>query len=351
MPDAILHVPAVGLVVPLVWLLDASLIVPELDENFFRCLNRVRDGYKKMYPMLNFAGNVNVGRLVKFDAQNQEESLSRSLLFFSTGLDSYASLINHQAEIPDLATLWGSDVPLDDKQGWEAMQARLRFVEKEFGVRSFNIKTNFRAILDTYRCSRLVRKSGDTWWHGFQHVLTIITHAAALACHRGVGQIYIASSQSNKQVERFTCASDPLIDDCVEFAGVKIIHDAAELDRLDKARVVADFVQNKKLSSLPLHVCIRETEVNCSRCEKCLRTMLEFSLYTNDFKKLGFSYETMLQQNLYEILSDWSDSHLKVLHIPIYESIKERLNAGAALMELQVEYVRAFERLRKTRGW
>lgn len=44
---------------------------------------------------------------------------------FSGGVDAYCTLARHIDEKPDLLSLWGSDIPYDDKNGWKTLRANL----------------------------------------------------------------------------------------------------------------------------------------------------------------------------------------------------------------------------------
>ena len=167
---------------------------------------------------------------------NKKES---SAAFFGGGVDAFATLIAHIAEKPTLMTLWGSDIPLKDTDGWEVVKNHTLKTAENFGLQAIFVKTNFRELLNYIELNRLVKMSGDNYWHGFQHGIGIIGHAAPLAAKNGFSTIYIASSYTVN--DNKTCASHPDIDGNVRFAGCNIIHDQYEYDRQAKVDHICSF--------------------------------------------------------------------------------------------------------------
>ena len=62
-PDAVLAIPFVASVLPLIWLTDSELKVPELDERFYDSISDFKKGYVDMYPEAEFKGIVTVGQI------------------------------------------------------------------------------------------------------------------------------------------------------------------------------------------------------------------------------------------------------------------------------------------------
>jgi hypothetical protein len=64
----------------------------------------------------------------------------------------------------------------------------------------------------------------------------------------------------------------PLLDPCWSSEALEFVHDGLEATRIEKVRLIA---QDERALGW-LRVCVRPTEdsLNCGRCEKCLRTMI-----------------------------------------------------------------------------
>ena len=59
-PESILVIPLVSNVLPIAWLNNAEIVIPELDFNFYKCLKKIKRGYKKMLPNIKFKRNIKV---------------------------------------------------------------------------------------------------------------------------------------------------------------------------------------------------------------------------------------------------------------------------------------------------
>lgn len=285
-PDSVAVIPLVCNILPIAWLCDAEIILEELDEDFYTNLDSIKKGYEDMYPMLNFSGKLTVSNIVKNQNTDTENC---SAVLFSGGVDAYTTLLRHIKEKPCLVSLWGADVKLNDTEGWEKVNGHIQSVAEEYRLTYIFVKTNFREILNDGTLGMLVRKSGDGWWHGFQHGIGIISHVAPVAYVYSAKTTYIASSHPRRMKGQYTCASDPTIDNHVSFCGCRTIHDGDEMDRQEKVR----YLVSKKRGGNPikLRVCWEAPGGgNCCACEKCYRTILEIISEGEDPNHFGFTW-------------------------------------------------------------
>lgn len=58
-------IPLLCNILPLVWIFDAEVILEEIDEDFYFCINEVKKGYEQMYPMLEFKGTIKAKQIRK----------------------------------------------------------------------------------------------------------------------------------------------------------------------------------------------------------------------------------------------------------------------------------------------
>ncbi len=285
-PISILAIPFLCNILPIVWLCDAEAVVDEIDKDFYDNVSYIKKGYEQMYPMLEFRGRINAKKIV----HNQVKNQNKTAAFFSGGVDAYTTLFRHLDEKPCLVTVWGADVSLSDTGGGQNVIRHTRKAADEYNLDYEIIKTNFREFIDEGNLSKLVKGSGDGWWHGFQHGIGIISHAAPIAYARGLKTVYIASSFPEKMKGRYTCASDPVIDNYVRYCGCATVHDGYEMERQEKV----NFLVRKKSEGLPikLRVCWQESGgKNCCRCEKCYRTILEIISEGDDPNEYGFVWD------------------------------------------------------------
>lgn len=293
-PKSIAVVPFLGNIIQMAWILDAKVILDELDNDFFYSIDEFKKGYVEMYPMFRFAGSIEVKHLVK-----NENTCRKTAMFFSGGVDATSTLITHYEEKPDLITVWGSDIDLNDNEGWGNVFSHLQKTSEKFQVGYKTIKSNFREIIDAGLLSKLVKKSNDGWWHGFQHSVGVQTLSSPLAFLCGYKTIYFASTFTLKDKGKITCASCPEIDNRVKFCGTNIFHDGYEYTRQQKVGRIVDF--SKKTGKKPyLRVCwISRGGKNCCVCEKCQRTAMALVAEKENPNDYGFSInEKLIMQNL-----------------------------------------------------
>ncbi len=283
-PDAIAAVPFVCSILPIMWLTDCELIVPELDKAFCECIPNVRKGYETMFPESTFGGKLIVQKIVECDRSAGEGCVA----FFSGGLDATQTLVSHFDEKPHLVSIWGSDIKFDNKEGWQAVHSGIADTCERFSLNDIVIRSTFREfdnerVLDNVFSAQLK----DGWWHGVKHSVGLLGHAAPYVYINNISTVYIASTNCALDGP-VRCASNPLTDNHVRFADAKVIHDGFEFSRQDKAHNIVDFVQ-KTGNKVFLHVCWESSQgSNCCRCEKCYRTMANLLAEGADPTLYGF---------------------------------------------------------------
>jgi len=294
-PESMAAIPFVCNVLPIAWVVDAELVVPELDASFAAHIDEIKQGYVDMYPRMTFGGHVTAGKLVENDTPPSEKTAA----FFSSGVDAYTTLIRHYDEHPTLVTLYGSDVKLEDTEGWALVKGNVTQAAKEFACDTLFIRSSFRMFLDEGALSAFVQeRAGDGWWHGFQHGIGLIGHIAPYAWKEKLKTMYIASSFTAKDKGHVTCASDPTIDNHVHMGTCHTIHDGYELTRQDKVAQICSFHKERKLP-IHLHVCwVSEGGDNCCVCEKCCRTIYAIIAEGENPKDYGFRYDDATFHNI-----------------------------------------------------
>lgn len=295
-PDGIAIIPFVCNVLPIIWLTNSELEIDSLDESFFESIPQFKQGYIDMYPKLTFSGKITVRTIKQF----HYASIKKHALFFSGGADAYASLVAHADEHPELLLIRGADIDLNDDIGWTNVSKCVSDAAAEFSITQSFITSNFRWSLDQVRLDAFVEKTGDSWWHGFQHGIALIGQAAPLAFLHGFSTIFIASSftAQDKLREDFSCASDPTIDNFVRFGDTVVIHDQFDFCRQEKISHICEY--SKKTSRrISLHVCWQSKGgKNCCHCEKCYRTIMEIVAEGANPTDYGFDVSIKMYKQL-----------------------------------------------------
>ncbi|MDE5558716.1 MAG: hypothetical protein K2J32_13700 [Ruminococcus sp.] len=324
-PIGILMIPFVSELLPLIWILDAELIINEIDQSFYESISEFKKGYMRMYPDIDFKGTLTPGRVVA-----NAHSTERKAVLFSGGVDAFTTLISHIDEKPDLITLWGADVDFGNEDGWKEVKKQVKETANNFSLHYHIVRTNFRKLIDPVK----MRAYMDTinpkyeWWHDFQHGIGIISHAAPLAYQLGIGTVYIASSFTAAD-GHYTCASDPTIDNHVKFGSANVVHDGYDLNRQMKIHKLCEF-SDYFSSNVPIRVCWKSTGGrNCCHCEKCYRTMMGILAEGKDPKKLGFDLYN--QENRKHMLRSLRYNLIAKHHFRRYRYIRDALRSNYTL--------------------
>lgn len=284
-PKGIAIIPFVCNVLPIIWIFDGKLILNELDSTFFNSIEKFKNGYKDMYPYINFKGSISVENII-----NYTYTTTKSAVLFSGGVDAFNTLISHIDEKPELITLWGADIAYDNEFGWKPVQNQVLNTSKIFNLNYNIVHTNFRSFINENNLQKAINNINDKlgWWHDFQHGIGIISHSAPLCYNYNIGTIYIASSFAKQDIGKYTCASDPTIDNFVKFGNTSVVHDGYQYNRQMKIHNICNFIKNKKIQ-IPIRVCWESTGGrNCCNCEKCYRTMMGIIAEGENPKKFGF---------------------------------------------------------------
>lgn len=184
-------------------------------------------------------------------------SASEYALAFSCGVDSFHAFLTGPK--PDLlVAIQGFDVPLNDEYRMIAFASSVQAVAAETGVRWTTVRTNLREH----------SSAGRPWLWERSHGGALASVAHVLGDR--IGRFGIAStySEGNQHAWGSTIKTDPLFSS----DRVSIEHVGAMDHREKKIKLLAD----NPLAQRHLRVCWANLSKagNCSRCGKCLATML-----------------------------------------------------------------------------
>lgn len=143
-PDSIAVIPLICNVLPIAWLNDARIVLDEIDKDFYNSIEQIKQGYKDMYPRLDFKGNLHAKQIIESSSDNT----SNAAMLFSGGVDSYHTLISHIEEKPALAILWGADITFDDEKGWHLVKAHVESTAQKYHLNYATVKSSFRRFID-----------------------------------------------------------------------------------------------------------------------------------------------------------------------------------------------------------
>lgn len=252
-----------------------------------------------MYPFIEFKGEIICKNIVDYtyDVQNN------SVALFSLGLDSTNTVISNLDKNLTLVSLHGSDIPLNEDEGFENFSSAVNSFASRICSEVIYVKSNFRENLHYKNLdATLPGEMKKSWWHQFQHGIAIISHAAIVAYFKKSKNIFIASSLSDQSakfnnVKYDRCASSPIIDNNFKFSNCSVIHDGYEYERIDKLKNVIRYAREH--DPVFLRVCFTSKKgYNCSRCDKCSRSILGLISENEDPKDYGFKVNETTLPNI-----------------------------------------------------
>ncbi|HSI81394.1 MAG TPA: hypothetical protein VK919_12180 [Solirubrobacterales bacterium] len=176
--------------------------------------------------------------------------------FFTAGLDSFHTALTHRDRLDALVFVHGFDVPLDDPPHRERVAAVVRRAADGLGLPLVEVETDLRDLSNPH-CR---------WGEEY--------HGAALASVAHVlsdrfRELLVAASSPLSRLHVW--GSHPALDPWWSSEAVELVHDGA-VTRVEKLSVIRD----SEVALANLRVCFQvgADQLNCGRCEKCLRTMV-----------------------------------------------------------------------------
>ena len=302
-PDSIAVIPALCSLLPIAWVFNLEIKCEELDKVFYESIPNIKNGYKKMYPSINFDGRVIVNNIItnNYDAE-------KAGVLFSGGVDATTTVLRHLNEKPDIITIFGADIKLSDKTGIENVnRSNIKF-SKLYDLDYQKIFSSFKLFLNEERLQHEVKLIDPSygWWHDFHHGIGLIGLVAPLSYIKGYSKIYIASSFHKSQWGQYTCASDPVIDNNLKYGKTITIHDGYELTRTDKIRFINEHAKESNKKPY-LRVCWESSGgKNCCDCEKCRRTYLALLAEGANPNEFGLAFT----KKQYSRMVSWCKRHL-----------------------------------------
>lgn len=177
--------------------------------------------------------------------------------FFTAGVDSFYTLLNGRDKITTLVFVIGFDIGLEDTNRLAKARAWIHEVAQSKGLKVIEVATNLKAN----RFFRTLR------WGDHTHGAALAAVGHTLDSH--LSELRIASTDASGRPR----GSNPKLDHLWSSGSLSIKYDSPGVSRLDKVKHIID----EPLVRRYLRVCWenRDEELNCGRCEKCVRTQAQ----------------------------------------------------------------------------
>jgi hypothetical protein len=274
--EGLTSVPALSVLLPVAWITGADISVDCLDRRFKLAADELQKRYRQVYPRAPFQTDIIAHRLT-----DSPSKPAGSALLFSGGLDSTYSLFHNISARPGLVLVLGTDVDNSSPAHQDYVQKTYaRFAEQE-GLPFHAVRTSGLDLLNQERLNHFFAKySGKHqagYWNGIGYALGHMGQAAPLSTGR-FDRLLFAASYWHEYTDplEHPDASSPLTDEAISWANVHVEHDGPT-DRQEKIRRLKNEFLNHRIQ---LRVCWARGELlsspdqlNCNRCEKCLRTI------------------------------------------------------------------------------
>ncbi len=288
---SILTVPYILNVAPVIWAMGLKCRIYSTDEVFLESLEVIKNNLKKLYPALNWDGEIIPERVVKNLLPEARENY-RDVLFFSGGFDSTYSALKSDPDKTVLLTVRGHDISLNDDSAWHSVVSRVEDFSKALEFRTGRVSANiFRFLYYTPIHTRFPELKP---WYGFvQHGLSLAGLAFPLAFSKGVESVCFSSSHDEVSAH-LPWGTHTLLEPKIKVSGISVKSVGAEINWINKLKEIVIFYrENPDLPKPFLRVCLDKmsgrASDNCCKCTKCLRRIIALLLFSEHPHKWGFN--------------------------------------------------------------
>jgi hypothetical protein len=235
------------------------------------------DGTKKVMQILSMWNRSKGMKPVAIESRGERcpgrDGAGRSAFFYSGGVDSLAALRtnrmsfspDHHRYFKDGILIYG--IEQDDRAAFEHLWERSVRVADQAGFVLLPVRTNMYLVYKEEDA-----KNSYRFWN-MEYGGAALAAIAHAFCSR-IGDVTIAGNCD--PVNLGPWGTHPILDPNFSSRRLTIRHDGVSVSRLEKVRMIAEW----ELALNSIRVCnqarrYKEQMVNCGRCEKCVRTMLE----------------------------------------------------------------------------
>jgi hypothetical protein len=226
------------------------------------------------------------------------------------------------------------DIPSSNIGYHEKIKAEyLDFAERE-GLKVNFIQTNAVDLMDHFRLRHFWgkfqgRHEGD-FWNGIGYSLGHVGLVAPLSAERFRNLLSAASYDASHSIIEHPDASSPETDEKIAWANLKVEH-SGNIPRHEKVKNLKQLIENKRIK---LRVCWADSEyllsndlLNCSKCEKCLRTIAALTHYGIDPNDCGFNIDNSTFRLMRFLLTKklMTKEHINTWWKPIQQIIPAKL--------------------------
>ena len=310
-PKSILAIPLLANLLPISWFLGFNIQIEELDASFVDCVNELKTEFQRMYPKHELKGDLRV----KKTCSNPGVKTGKKAMLFSGGVDAISAYIRHSKDDLSLFSIRGADIELDDDERWNDLLDYNNTQEYLNSNPKYTISSNLRTFY-TYKLESALNLK---WWGQVQHGMALLGVTAPLTHLLKIDKLYIGSTHTNKT--QISWGSNPITDEIFKWDDINITHECYDLSRQEKIKSILEYSRNNS-NSIGLRVCYSERReaLNCSSCEKCLRTIMGIILEGSNPNNFGFIVDESFYSKIESLLKSQINTHGIYNHWKILQS-------------------------------
>lgn len=293
LPESVLAIPVTLYLLRVTWLYGTDLILPSIDKTLYENLDGIRDAYAQIFGTFKeeWKGSVRVNELIE---NRIPDARYKDVVFFSGGIDAIHAGMNY----PGKSTILVSIPDVENKSKSEGALREEKFLLiKDFsqiaGSDWLVISNNFNrgifndiaTIADTNHMS-YVRQYAAVGRY-IPNLCSVVPFAYAM----GIKKLIMGSTceQIEYKMEWALDGTNPLITNAFSFSGISFEEQDGLYTRrsIKTKNVISTFKDQNK--HVRIWACFEDTNEQCGKCYKCVRTQLNILCTGENPKDWGFA--------------------------------------------------------------
>ena len=337
LPEEIAVLPFVWSTAGIVWAIGAEYDVPALPEETIASLERVRSVVREIYPQSAWLGEIRARAGVSLPPRDAR--FGRGIMF-TGGVDSTFTALSNAGRDTLLISVWGADVELSERTRWQRWMRDAQAFAREHAGGLASIRTNLREELNYIRLNSIV-PGLQRWWLDVQFSMSLTGAAAPIAYMDGFESIYFASGLDIGDDQNYPHASFPRLDNAIAHGRARVRHHGNDTKRQQKLAFIVSQVPEMELRVC--HARRPETQLNCGRCTKCVRTMVGLVICGADPTRYGFpTYQPAMLDELPRRFAAY-EIPFRTHEIQLWRDMQEAAEAGAVENEDFVHWLKGMD--------
>ena len=304
MDESIALIPFLANIAPIVLFSNKQWHIPMMDADQYHSIEEIRTTFKQFWPEYEWSGSFVPNKLIQNSSSHRQPDDAIGVLF-SGGLDATCTSLMHLNQPQLLLCYCGGDIASNNKTLWNNVKKQIRDYAQITGKECTFVRSNFWRFIRQNIFPKDMYPYYVGWWPKTSQGIGYTGLAMPLLHAKGYNKILIGSTVTDEIP--YPYGTHPAIDNKIRCAGIQVVHDGGEYNRVQKAAAVGRICDEYGLAYPHLRTCWGHVNTgdNCYKCHKSLFTFFELSLDGYDPSEFGFNHPleeiiAMTQQKLSE---------------------------------------------------